>query len=213
MGADRGLLQTAARAVAGFGVLALLLSGCTDDPEPIISTTPTFAETTSPTPSASASPTPSPSPSATALTEAEVLAQIPEDARNESLAGAVNFAAFALVESQAIVFTRNSVLFEAIASSECEFCEARLETLDAMLAADETANGDDLVVLTESALGGPQADGTWVIDVPVTVPQVDVLSATGEVTRTIEPAQYNARVLLRPTDLAWELSEVSAEAA
>ena len=191
----------------------MALAGCTGDPEPIISTTPTFAETASPTPSTSASVTPTPSPSATALTEEEVLEQVPEAARSESLAGAVNFAAFALVESQALVFTQDPVLFEAIASSECEFCEARLETLNAMLAAGESAKGEDLIVDAEDATGGLQSDGTWVIDVPVTVPQVDVLSASGGAERTIEPAQYNARVLLRPTDFAWELVEVSAEAA
>ncbi|WP_144268219.1 DUF6318 family protein [Demequina sp. NBRC 110055] len=211
MGADRGLLQTATRAVAGLGVLVAVLAGCTNDPEPIVTTTPTLSPTASPAASSSPSPTPTPSPSATALTEEEVLAQIPENARNESLGDAFAFAQFFVIESQRMMIGFDTELFAALSSTECVFCNNSLELADDLQQKDLRIEGGEIEISDALPDGGLQADGTWRIEFEIDVGEQRTLDADGSVVETVPPNHLVASVVLNHDGSRWQVEGVGAK--
>ncbi len=147
------LLRFAAVAVLVGGATAGL-SGCTGDADPVASPSPSVtAESPSPTQSASPSPT--------ALSEAELLELIPEDARAENLGAASNFAKFFVREYDVMFQTQDDALFRYMSGPDCEFCSSSLQTYADLIDAGGRRDGGDIVTTSDLATGGLNEDGYW----------------------------------------------------
>ncbi|MFV0633601.1 hypothetical protein [Demequina sp.] len=167
----------------GWGVgivgafVCLVVAACGGDPEPVVtpspSVTPTeVAATVSPSPS------PTPSPSATALTEEEVLAAIPEDARYEDYPSSVAFAEFFLANYQNWA-DEDPQLFSALSEPSCAFCANVVDQYEAANAAGESYEGGGVVADIGSARGGVQLNGTWGVEMLIDVGPVVRRSSGG----------------------------------
>ena len=159
--------------------------------------------TVSVTPSVVVSETPSVSPSPTALSEDELLALIPEDARAENFGGAVNFAKFFLIESHRMFVDRDSEAFQFSSGPECGFCASVLASYDEHFATNSTVVGGDIEVNPESASGGLQTDGAWLIQFPMVVLEAQYFNADGSLRSNVETAEYNTGVSLAYQDGHW----------
>lgn len=212
MGAHRGLL-TAVAVTAGL----MALAGCTDDPEPIVTTTPTSSASVpeSPSPSATASSSATPSPSATALTDEEVLALVPEDARDESLAGAANFSYYFL-ELYPQMFVANPGIaistFDALSSPDCDFCSSSIDS--ALRTADMGAHSTGGSLTFDRAAvpkGGVQDDGDWVIEFPLSAEPSTTVNSEGAQIASSDGGTGTATIGLAYVDGAWQVLGVRVE--
>jgi len=101
-----------------LGGATVSLSACTGGSDPVASFGPSASAVATSSPSASASTSPSPTP----LTDEELLAMIPENARGEDFFGASAFGRFMLAEYQRMFVSYDTRLWEAVSSPDCEFC-------------------------------------------------------------------------------------------
>ena len=169
------LLRIAEVAVLVGGATAVLTS-CSGDPGPIVTETPSPASTVVTTPS------PSPTPSVTP--EEELLAQIPENARNESFVAATNFAKFYLELYPQMMTTLDGELFQLLSSPGCEFCQSALQTRDDLEDASQVRQGGEPTFPDEPASGGQEAEGTFTIVLKMETAPSTTVDATGDVVGT-----------------------------
>ncbi len=137
---------------AGLGaVLALALAGCTGAAEPIVTELPTAS------PSLSTSASASPAPSATALTDAEVLALMPDGAERTDLFGAMVTAQFFLEQYATMFHTGDTRIWEALSAEGCGYCADALANAERVRDEGWTARGGEITVdtgRTQAAMTG-----------------------------------------------------------
>ena len=137
-----------------LGGATVLLSACTDSSVPTVSVTPSVV----------VSETPSVSPSPTALSEDELLALIPEDARAENFGGAVNFARFFVDQYQPLFDLEPELeLFDYLSADDCGFCSNALADSAATAAAGAYNEGGTFTWPDQTPRGGLEDDGYWYV--------------------------------------------------
>jgi hypothetical protein len=139
------------------------LAGCTGDPAPIVTKTPTLPP--SPTETSSTSP----SPSATALTDEELLALMPEEAARDDLFGAMATAQFFLEQYAPMFHTGDTRVWEALSAPECTYCADALENAERVRDEGWTVEGGEIVVDASSvrASADPGVDTTVILTAQV----------------------------------------------
>ncbi|WP_144276398.1 DUF6318 family protein [Demequina sp. NBRC 110053] len=197
----------------GLAVLSatacLALAACNGAPE--------VEATPSPTPSlteiAVTSPSPTPSPTTTALTEEEVLAAIPEEARSEDFPGAVSFAEFFLIESQDVFVHQDIRLLKALSLPGCVYCENTVEAVQTMVDDGVTARGSKLTAATGAAQGGEQPDATWRVVMDVEISESDIFDDNERLIDTRAPQQATLTVVLELQGSGWRVVDVASQQA
>lgn len=161
---------------------AVLMTGCSGDPEQVVTPSPTPTETVEKTPS------PTPTPSSTALTDEEILAAIPQDLDLESFDSAVYFSQFFLDLYPAMLGpAHDAALFEALSSEDCQFCASALGTVEAQVNAGAHSEGGTFTWTNDpmsDATGGLRDDGYFYVKQPFTVTDTVTYGADGEVLGT-----------------------------
>jgi len=156
-------------------------------------------------------PSPSLSPSPTPLTDDELLALIPEDARGEDFLSASSFAKFFVVESQAILLDGDDELFRTVSERGCTFCEASFATLNAMRDRSLTVSGGDIIVSPGLASRGLQADGTWNVSFDIEVSAQEFVDSTGAVVTSNPAESLRVGVVLIYKGSRWGVVDVGSE--
>ncbi|WP_297082120.1 DUF6318 family protein [uncultured Demequina sp.] len=187
----------------------LVFAGCTGDPEPEPTpATPTPAETVEPSPT----PTPTPSPSTTALTDEEIIAALPPDARAENFGGAQAFATYFL-ENYIVLLEDQPTVFTGLTVVGCTFCESVERYYRDASKAGEVVEGGSVSVVSEQASGGlDQATGRWTVTVDVEVAPLARYTADGEEVGTSDggPGRSTLELVF---DEHWSVVDVGSEAA
>jgi len=181
-----------------LGGSTVFLSACSDSSEPAVSSTPTPI-------AVSESLTPSASPTPTALSDEELLELIPESARLENFGSAANFARFFLRESHRIFVDREPEAFAFSAAPDCAFCASVLSSYDEHLATNSRVEGGDIEVDATEAVGGLQDDGTWLVQVPITVSAAQYFNSDGTLRSSEEAATYDTGMSLAYLDGHWNV--------
>ena len=191
--------------VVAVGVAVGVLAGCTGDPEPQVTPTP------SPTPTESLveSPSPTPSPSPTALTEEEILAAIPEEARQENFWGAQEFSRFFLENYHEMIQERPD-LFTALSDEGCVFCERTERYFEEIGVDGRSFEGGDVEVTSQLAKGGRQEDGTWGVIVDINSAPLVERDVNNQVLAET-PGGPGVATLLLEFNGHWSVLEVAAE--
>ncbi|MFV0633837.1 DUF6318 family protein [Demequina sp.] len=201
----------------GWGVgivgafVCLVVAACGADPGPVVtpspSVTPTeVAATVSP------SPTPTPSPSATVLTEEEVLAAIPEDARYEDYPSSVAFAEYFLQVSQRAFVEGDARHMWALADPSCQYCSHIAAVVEQVAADGVSVTGGDLRRTEQRPVGGLQPDGTWRVGMEVQISERTFVNAEGTVLDSTEPQVSEPVIVMAFVDGTWRVIDVGAEA-
>jgi hypothetical protein len=189
-----------------LGGATVFLSACTGDPAPTASPTPT-AVVVSETPSPSVSPSPTP------LTDDELLALIPEDARGEDFLSASNFAKFFVRLYPSMMQNKDSQLFEALSDADCVFCNNALGNLADLVASARSMTGGDITVDEQLASGGLEADGTTNASFDAETADTTFLDSAGTVTSTIPGRTGRLGVSLRYEVDHWVVLGIGSEGA
>ncbi len=186
-----------------LGGATVSLSACTGGSDPIASPSPSVSTVVTPSPSVSPSPTP--------LTDAQLLALIPENARGDDFLSASNFAKFFVVESQAMLLDGDDGLLRAVSESGCTFCEASFATLAAMRDQGLTASGGGITVSPDLAVGGLQADGTWNASFDIEVATQEFIDSSGAVITSNPAESLRVGVVLIYKGSRWGVVDVGSE--
>ncbi|MFV0284755.1 MAG: hypothetical protein ACK5IM_00010 [Demequina sp.] len=196
---------------------ALLLGGCTGDADPIVTSTPSPSPSVAavdPSTSASPSASASPSPSATALTEEEVLAAIPEDARSEGFISAVMFSRYFL-ELYGPMFAPpyDRGTFQSLSDDECDFCASAVDSSASAEDAGTESRGASITWLDDApvAQGGLREDGFWYITQRYELSPRAVLDSSGSELSSDEGSRGRAGVKLGWSDGRWAVFGVEIE--
>lgn len=156
-------------------------------------------------------PPPAPSPRAATLSEAELLALVPEDARQEDFFGASAFAKFFVLENQRMLITGDGRLFEELVAPGCAFCASSLARRDEVFEAGGSVEGGLATVEDTFAAGGERDDGTWSVAFGVTTDEATYRDADGAVTTTVPSTAGRIEVLLRYEADRWVVVEAGPE--
>lgn len=167
---------------AGLGAaLALALAGCTGEPAPIVTELPSEA------PSATAAPSATPSPSVTPLTDAEVLALLPEGAERTDLWGAM-VTAQAFAELAGRVFETNELaLWDALGTERCEYCSSQYANVVEFQSSGLSATGGAVTIDPSSIRASLDGDARAFVTFDADVEPIAVLAVDGSVS-TPQPA-------------------------
>jgi hypothetical protein len=195
------LLRMAAVAVLVGGATAVLTS-CSNDPGPLVTTTPSVPAT--------AEPVTTPSPTPSAASEKELLEQIPENARGEDFISATNFALFFLNEYPEILTGPQPELFDLLSDENCIFCDNVAAALRESIGPGDTVRGGDITSLQTIADGGLQEDGTWSISFDMNVADLEIVDSSGTIVDTDEGGDGRTTVLLE-YDKHWIVLGVGGE--
>ncbi|MFV0632672.1 hypothetical protein [Demequina sp.] len=194
--------------------VCLVVAGCGGDPEPVVTPSPSVtpyevAATVSPSPS------PTPSPSATALTEAEILAAIPEHARYEDFPSSVQFARYFL-ESYSALFAPpyDARQFSALSTPDCQFCSSALESSEAVRSQGRTTTGG-LLTWGDAwrAQGGLASDGYWYVVDSFDETDTEAFAGGGESLGIVEGGSGTVTVKLSFADGKWSVHGVNFDYA
>lgn len=186
-----------------LGGATVNLSACTGGSDPVASVSPSVSAVVTPTPSASPSPTP--------LTDAELLALIPADARGEDFVSASNFAKFFVGLYPEMMHAQDSELFARLSGDGCVFCENALTNLADLVASEGSMIGGDITVDTGLASGGIQADGTTNASFGAETASTTFLDASGNVTASIPGRVGRLGVSLQYDSDHWTVLGVGSE--
>jgi len=187
-----------------LGGATVSLSGCTGDSDPVV--TPSVLVT-------AATPSPSVSPSPAALSDEELVALIPEEARLENFGSAVSFARFFLLEYHRMFVEKDPSLFRFASGAECEFCASALDSYDVLISAGGRTAGGDMSVDAERATGGLRDDGYWYVGVPFTAAPNSDYAADGELLDEGAGATGQASLQLEWREARWSVAGVEIDAA
>jgi len=189
-----------------LGGATVSLSGCTGGSDPVV--TPS-ASVTAPV----VTPSPSVSPSPTALSDEELLALIPENARAENFGSAVNFARFFLLEYHRMFVEEDPAVFRFSSGPDCQFCVSALDSYDELIGAGGRTDGGELAVEADRATGGLRDDGYWYVGFPFTVAPNSDYSADGELLGEGQGATGTASLRLEWSESRWIVAGVEIDAA
>ena len=167
--------------------------------------------TVSVTPSVVVSETPSVSPSPTALSEDELLALIPEDARAENFVSASNFAKFFVQEYQRMFVERDPSLLNVLSGPDCEFCQSARDSFAQLEAAGQHREGGDVTIDPAAAVGGLQDDGTYSVTLPMSTGPSETLDAQGVVLGSSGGGSGLAAFSLQYSDAHWVVLGVNVQ--
>jgi len=188
-----------------LGGATVFLSACTGGSDPIASPSPSVSTVVTPPPSVSPSPTP--------LTDDELLALIPEDARGEDFLSASNFAKFFVRLYPSMMQNKDSQLFEALSDANCVFCNNALGNLADLVASARSMTGGVITVDEQLASGGLEADGTTNASFDAETADTAFLDSAGTVTSTIPGRTGRLGVSLRYEVDHWVVLGIGSEGA
>jgi hypothetical protein len=151
------------------------------------------------------------SPSPTSLTDDQLLALIPEDARAENFVSASNFAKFFVREYQRMFDDHDSALFAYLSSDRCKFCASSMQSFSDDEAAGNTMSGGEITPAEGLATGGLQSDETWLVQFPMHVAEAKYFNADGSPRTTDAAVDYNLGVLLERVDDHWRVLGLNYE--
>jgi len=104
------------------------------------------------------------SPSPTTLSDEELLALIPENARAENFGSAVNFARYFLDQYPSLFYVgAETELFNHLSADACVFCANALANAEATEAATAHNEGGAFTWSDQAPLGGLDDDGYWYV--------------------------------------------------
>ncbi|NYI42595.1 hypothetical protein [Demequina lutea] len=190
-----------------LGGATVSLSACTGDSDPIASPSPSVSTVVTPSPSPSVSPSP------TALTDEELLALIPENARGEDFLSASNFAKFFVGLYPEMMHDQDPELFSMLSDPDCVFCNNALGNLADLVASDGSMTGGDVTVEVGLASGGLEADGTTNASFDAETADTTFLDVAGSVTSTVPGRGGRLGVSLRYDVDHWVVLGVGSEDA
>jgi len=156
-----------------LGGATVSLSACTGGSDPVASPSPSVSTVVTPTPSASPSPTP--------LTDAELLALIPVDARAENFVSASNFAKFVLGQYETVYRTGDTRLWEGLSADECDFCASVIDESAALLVGGGHREGGAITVTDVIATGSLAEDGYTYVGRTYSVTETRDIDGSGKV--------------------------------
>ena len=184
-----------------LGGATVSLSACTGGSDPIASPSPSVSTVVTPSPSVSPSPTP--------LTDDQLLALIPEDARAENFVSASNFAKFFVREYQRMLTEQDRTLFSSLSEPDCLFCNSALATFDSVVSTGGSVEGGDVAVDDGLALGGMQDDGTYIATIHVTTAPQTNRDATGAIVEQTPEGSGLISVQMRRSGDHWVVVDVN----
>lgn len=195
------------RRVLAAAILALAataaLSACASEPPRIIYVTVSPGVGTSEVSSPEEPSRPSAGSQGALLTDAELLAAIPEQAWTHDFFGASAFAKFFMLESRRAVNSGESTLFESMAAPHCTFCADALATRDEVAGNGGSVLGGDMTVEEDFAGGGDLGDGTWNATFGIAVSEAKYVGADGAVYETVPAMAGRVEVLMRFEGERW----------
>ena len=150
------------------------LSACDGGPDPLVTETPSISAT----PSSS-----SPSPSSTVTAEADLLAQLPAEAKAEDLDGAIATAEFFVELYGTMLQTGDTALWDALSEEGCEFCQDGSDTAASLHKQRTNVAGGDVTVDVRSTRANVAGDGFTYVGV---VAQQDAITETAQDASAIE---------------------------
>lgn len=136
-----------------------------------------------------------------------MLAALPEAARIDDFVGAVTFTEFFIRESQEVLRTNDSTLFETLIADDCGFCASVLQQRDELLDEGNVMSGGGVSFDTAYASQGLQSDGTWVIDIPLEVARTEFVDSAGDPVNSIDPEEFVGRLHMEWLGNTWRVLE------
>jgi len=155
--------------------------------------------------------TPSPSPTPTALSDDELLAMIPQEARGEDFQSASIFARFFLTLYPEMMQTKDSRLFALLSDDTCVFCQNALASYDDLIASNGSVTGGDFTFDAGLASGGLETDGTTNASFGATTAEAVYLDDQGNVSSTVPERSGRLGVRLRYDQGHWSVLGVGSE--
>jgi hypothetical protein len=184
-----------------LGGATVSLSACTGGSDPIASPSPSVSTVVTPSPSVSPSPTP--------LTDDEVLALIPEDARAENFVSATNFARFFLDRYPELFDAKpETALFRSLSAPSCGFCSKALSDSDGTVSVGAHNEGGRFVWPNQSVRGGIQDDGFWYVTQGFSVSDTSTYLADGTLHKTEQGGAGEVGVKLSFGEEGWRVDGV-----
>jgi hypothetical protein len=145
------------------------------------------------------------------LTDDQLLALIPENARAENFVSASNFAKFFVNEYYIMLNTGDDSLFRALSQPGCTFCENALQEFGDVIGTGGSVVGGDMTLDPGLAAGGDMGDGTTNASFGVAVAEVRYLDSDGVVYRTIPATSGRLGVLMRYDTDRWSVIDVGSQ--
>ena len=186
-----------------LGGATVSLSACTGGSDPIASPSPPVSTVVTPSPSVAASPTP--------LTDDELLALIPENARAENFVSASNFAKFFVREYQRMFVERDPRLLSILSGPNCKFCQSAQDSFAQLETASQHREGGDVTIDPMAAVGGLQGDGTYFVTLPMSTGPTETRDAQGAVVGNSGGGSGLAAFSLRYSDAHWVVLGVNVQ--
>ena len=186
-----------------LGGATVSLSSCTGGSDPIASSSPAVSTVVTPSPSVAASPTP--------LTDEELLALIPENARAENFVSASNFAKFFVNEYDTMFQKPDDEMFRYMSGVDCAFCASSLGTYADLVSAGGHRTGGVITTSPDLPQGGLNQDGYWYVGLGFDVTASSDLDASGADVDAGPGGTATAYVKLQRLDDRWVVQGVSIE--
>lgn len=184
-----------------LGGATVFLSACTGGSDPIASPSPSVSTVVTPSPSVSPSPTP--------LTDDELLALIPEDARGEDFLSASNFAKFFVgAYTQLFVDGADLSLYRALSSGECDYCASALANAVETAQAGAHSEGGVFSLPDPLGRGGLRDDGFTYVAQRFTLTGATTLGPDGEQLGSGRGGAGDVGLKMRFDDGAWRVYAV-----
>ncbi len=203
------------RRVLAAAILALAatvaLSACTTEPPRTVYVTLAPGAGVSDAPSPSSTSSPSGATTTPRLTDAELLAAIPEEAWTPDFFGASAFAKVFMLEYRRAVNSGESTLFESMAAPRCTFCADALAERDEVAGNGGSVLGGDMTVEEDFAGGGDLGDGTWNATFGIAVSEAKYVGADGAVYETVPAMAGRVEVLMRFEGERWVVIDARVE--
>lgn len=186
------------------------MTACTTDSGNDPSATATAVATSTSSPP---SPSETPSPSPTVTPEEELLAQIPENAREQDFASATNFARFFLTEWDRSYVTLDTALLNALSLDSCTFCASTTTEISEFRSAGLAVDGGGVEFSNELPRGGLEENGDTNVTLRVTVGALTATDSEGNVETSYSSEDLMVAVVLRYQDAHWAVVDVASEPA
>jgi len=183
-----------------LGGATVSLSGCTGDSDPVVTPSPSVTVVT---------PSPSASPSPTALSDEELLALIPEEARGQDFVSASNFAKFFVGAYTGLFVDGADVgLYRALSAEGCSYCASALA--NAVETAQAGAHSEGGVFSFPDLLGrgGLRDDGFTYVAQPFALTDATTFGPEGEPLGSGRGGTGDVGVKMRFDDGAWRVYAV-----
>jgi hypothetical protein len=183
-----------------LGGATVSLSACTGGSDPIASPSPSVSTAVTPSPSVSPSPTP--------LTDDELLALIPEDARGEDFLSASNFAKFFVdLYPELFVEKPDTALFDFLSTDGCVFCDGALRDSAETVAASAHSEGGVFTFDDSLGQGGLRDDGFTYVGRRFSVTDTVTYLADGSEYRTVPGGKGIVALKTKFEDGVWRVYE------